>query len=196
MASKGGSWKSGKFALAVKSSSEVKGGRQPKLPDGVTAEKIGGFQTYEFKSGDNKVSLNILPDFFDPDSHSVSFSVNGSSTAGALKGREADLAALKIRRIITHDASTRPDGFKYECNAVIGDSRGATRAVAYESAGFSRPVAGRAGGTQYAIVRNGKLTPDNATLRQYETNTPAGQVAEGNYRQLRRQRDRERAINR
>lgn len=174
--------------------SSSSGGGTP-LPDGVTKLDLGdGDRNYSFDVGGNMVNLRISESLFSVDDgrYNVIFNVNGDLNVGSLQGRQADLAALKIRRIIVHDASTRPDGFKYEASAWTADGRGATRALAYANAGFSRPAGGSAGGEQFAVVKGGKLRPDTKALAKAETNLDKRR-SEFNYQSMQRERQRERA---
>ncbi|MGG6295272.1 hypothetical protein ACQ4M4_12855 [Leptolyngbya sp. AN02str] len=122
----------------------------------------GNKRVYTFRAGDKPVQLEINKN---GDSHNVVFTVAGRlSTNNSLSDGESAVAVRRLQRIIREDAKTRPEGFRYDTSAADGDRRGMVRAVAYESVGFSVPVNGQVGNTQYGVVRNGKLTPDNTRL--------------------------------
>lgn len=138
------------------------------LPNGVNlvSDNSGG-RVYEFSAGGNRVTFKVFND--DARSGSVSFTVGGGYDRGGLQGRDADRAALTVMRIFKHDVGTRSNGFKYDTIAYTGDGFGAKRAAAYERAGFSAPYGGRPGGTQFGVVKNGKLVPDKKAMREHGT---------------------------
>lgn len=145
------------------------------LPEGVTQSGEDD-REYKFEIAGQTIKFNVeegLESLFSlnlsRDDKTVDFSVGGIMLAkGQLQGRDAIKATLKIRKIMEYDASTRPDGFKYNTRAQTGDSRQNSRAALYNTVGFSRPVGGIVGKTQYAIVKDGKLVPDNKRLLSTE----------------------------
>lgn len=176
--SKGGGGSSGgKGRGGKKTQSERSAAR---LPSGVEVTDSNGLKKYDFTVGTENVQFKV----YDGDKYTrnqdgaaqVSFNVGGGAARvlGKLSPREASVAALKIAKVMKYDALTRPDGFKYTTYAVMaGDNREATRALSYQSIGFSRPVSGSIGLDQYAVVKGGKLTPDNAKVQSMDRRTPA-----------------------
>lgn len=139
------------------------------LPDGVSVRRLGTNASYDFAQDGNRVSVQISNVAGE---HIVDFSVNSRFIAATqLDASTGAQIARKVSSIVKHDASTRPDGFRYSTSAVTGDGLGASRTALYGRAGFSMPS--RAGGTQYAVVRNGRMTPSSRdgtpfTKRQIE----------------------------
>lgn len=135
--------------------------------------RIGGalpYKSYRFKTtrGDT-VTMTVVTNTANTDAN-VAFDVNGKSTDANLPQDIANAVSLRLMRHMREDARTRPNGFKYNAYAQEGDTKTGLRAVAYQAIGMSRPTYARAGNTQYATVRNGKLTPDNDALRLEEGN--------------------------
>jgi hypothetical protein len=166
----------------------------PTLPEGVRIIRDDGFtRSYRFDAAGLPVTIYVAEG-------NVGFTVNGDysrSSANRLTPEQSGVVAVKLRRIIRADAATRPDGFKYDTNAVTGDGDGSKRALAYEGAGFSRPVAGRAGGTQYGIVKNGKIVPDTKSLSKKEGASGVSQPqAERNYQSMVAERATQKAARR
>lgn len=130
------------------------------LPEGVSVRRLGGTNAiYDFEQAGNSVSVQISDVLGE---HVVDFSVNGrfSTNAGnSISSNEGASIARKVSAVMKHDASTRPDGFFYSTSAVTGDGLGQSRTAFYARAGFSFPS--RAGATQYAVVKKGRLTPSN-----------------------------------
>lgn len=113
------------------------------------------------------VGFNHITD----DESSVAFKVGNSfSKKEDLTEKEKNEIALKVLKIIQHDASTRPDQYQYKTKAHGGDGYGAARAIAYERIGqFSRPLGGNPGQYQFAVVDNQKIHPDNNRLQTLES---------------------------
>jgi tape measure domain-containing protein len=142
------------------------------LPSGVKVTEnnlVSKNRSYSFQSKSGKEvgvyfshKKNMSDVHFDIDK-SMSTKVNDMSQ------KEKDAIALKVLKIMKHDAKSRKEGYRYKTSAYTGDDYGAVRSEAYEQiAGFSRPVAGKVGGYQFAVVQGGKLTPDNKKLEQQE----------------------------
>lgn len=161
--------------------------RRSETGDGLwtSRESSEGARLYNFQIKGNDIDFHISSN------GNVSFFVNGKVTMGDLKGRDSKAAALKLRRIMKEDAATRPNGFQYDTVASTSDTFGATRSVAYELVGFSRPVGGRAGMMQFGIVRDGKLVADKRRLAGFERNYSRQQI-EQNYAEMRARRDEDR----
>lgn len=183
--SKSGSSKGGKSAgggaLSVAQKTAMGEFQQPtdttkpkfSLPDGVRAEDIttpllsgSGVlkdRNYYFKTGDLRVEVSFSET---PGSNSVSidFTVNGRFGLGSkISDRDANLIALKVAKITKYDATTRPDGFKYDASAFNSDGYGARRSLGYNKQGFTIPDSGRPGAKQYGVVKNGRIVPDTKT---------------------------------
>jgi len=130
------------------------------LPDGVTMSERFGDREYQFTQGPDRISFNV--DEPNALGANVLFRLNGSVSRDAARGTREDRlrTGLRVGRIMRADAASRPDGFRYYTNAATGDGAGAARVKLYTKAGFSSPEV--VGGIQYAVVRNGVLTPAGA----------------------------------
>jgi hypothetical protein len=130
------------------------------LPDGVTMSERFGDREYQFTQGPDRISFNVA----EPNAlgANVLFRLNGSVSRDAARGTREDRlrTGLRVGRIMRADAASRPDGFRYYTSAATGDGAGAARVKLYTKAGFSSPEV--VGGIQYAVVRNGVLTPAGA----------------------------------
>jgi hypothetical protein len=146
-----------------KRQSSIEHQRKHSLPKGVSLKeqstRVRSVRYYDFKVGKRSVSFNVADSGEGTDS-SVSFYIDKSSLRVEPESAKDNLLiALKIKRIMGFDVSTRPDGFRYKNNATVDDGMGKERARIYEKIGFSKPKGGRKGATQYAVVKNGKLSP-------------------------------------
>lgn len=154
MAGSGGRGKSG-TATAQRRAGVV-------LPEGVSVEDFDedgvAVRTYSFTAGDRPVNFIVARGSSNSDNE-VGFTVAGSfdREAGRQNRRENIQIVQNVRRIMTADAASRPDGFRYVTSASTADGLGDQRASLYARAGFSRVA--RAGENQYAIVRNGRVEP-------------------------------------
>lgn len=164
------------------------------LPKGVRRKDNGNDTTYSFKVGGEKVLVTLRGTYVRGGGieQIVEFVVGGGYAMGRLEGKAKNEAALKVLAIMKHDAKTRPDGWRYSAGAFLADQFGASRALAYERAGFSRPMANKAGGPQYAIVRNGRITPNNSAV-EAEEKLRGYVYNQADYDALRRQRKEEKA---
>ena len=134
----------------------------PVLPPGVrVSNRIPGTTEYKVAVGSN--TLNFFAEQ-GGGYMSYSFQVNGSLTrTGAVDPVASRQIANQVLRIARYDVSTRPEGTVMAVSAVTWDGAGESRARAYTAFGFSRPA--RAGDSQYAIKRDGRLQP--LTIEQF-----------------------------
>lgn len=165
-----------------------------RLPKGVKRRDNGNDTTYSFKVGGEKVLVTLRGTYVRGGGieQIVEFVVGGGYSKGRLEGKNADAVALKLLAIMKHDAKTRPDGWRYSAGAYIADQFGASRALAYQAAGFSRPMANKAGGPQFAVVRNGRIRPNPSAL-EAEEKLRGYVFNQADYDALRRQRKEEKA---
>ncbi len=130
----------------------------------LTPTQVSGYGTskrYSFSTvSGNRVEMHI--------GSSIDFDVNGSYSRREMPEAERNAISMRLMQIVSQDAKTRPNGHTYRTSAVTGDGHGMERARAYQAVGFSRPSGGVAGRSQYAVVQNGKMRPDNASLAQSE----------------------------
>lgn len=151
------------------------------LPEGVSLTQnnlLNKNRTYSFDSKTGK-KVNVQLSNKKNDSN-VAFTIDGrtENVGEKIDQKEKDAIALKVLRIIKHDAKTRKDGYRYETNAINTDNYGAARAEAYEKlGGFSRPVGGEVGNKQFAKIQQNKITPDLSRLNQEEANLKIPQQA-------------------
>lgn len=156
---------------AEQSKQEEKPKPKSTMPDGVTVDRATmrdqdepyNASFYNFRINDSTVDLVVTEgDFYAKTAGAnatVDFSVDYSmDKTGSLSGRDAVVAAIKLRRIMEHDAASRPDGYVYGVVAYSLDGFGARRQQAYEKMGFSAPIRDSRG-YQKAVVENGRLKP-------------------------------------
>jgi hypothetical protein len=129
------------------------------LPTGVSLNESDFGRVYDFEASGSKLKFKV---FGDDALASVAFEVNGSSFRPESEPRGGRAIALKVRSIMRADAASRPDGFKYVTSAARGDGLQETRARLYQAAGFT--ATNGSARSQYGIVKNGKVTPDTASL--------------------------------
>lgn len=142
------------------------------LPSGVSVEEnrlLNQKRDYSFKSKSGKdvvVNLSNKADHSD-----VAFTIDGRTDfkEGGLDQKEKDAIALKVLKIIKHDAKTRQDGYRYQLTAYNADNYGSARAQAYEKFGFTRPIGGKVGEKQFAVIRDGKIVPDQERVEGKES---------------------------
>lgn len=125
-----------------------------------------GTADYSFKVGRHTVKINFVGsssrgrNIGDYNDIGVSFSVNGSYSANSnMTKAEQDASSAKLSKIFQHHISRQQKQAIFRCSAATNDGRGAHRAYAYKTMGFSRPVGGTIGSQQVAFVRNGKVDP-------------------------------------
>lgn len=171
-------------ALKTAVGTKSKGGAASKrpvipLPSGVKRKDNGDETTYTFEAGDDILTFTIKPEprlAAANGTRMVDFEVNYSLAAGELiDNNNAVAIASKARAIMQHDASQRPNGFRYSTLAFANDDRGSARALLYSKEGFSTPGALQLEGSkgiQYAVVKNGRMVPSDANGKAI---TPARQ---------------------
>ncbi|MBW4484902.1 MAG: hypothetical protein KME14_20395 [Tildeniella torsiva UHER 1998/13D] len=145
---------------------------------------------------DTVVRVTISKYSFDQ-AYSVNFDVNGEYSATNEVRKEAStLIANQVRRVFEQHLQGVKNGTKFETAAVTSDTRGAFREAQYARFGFSfgdgatSPTIGTgvddtAGGTQYGVVKDGKLIPTDDNFKRFNK----AQLAE--YRSAIRQAMRE-----
>ncbi len=134
-----------------------------------TVDNRFGNAVYSFQTtSGNRIEMTVKQEGFEDD-FSVEFSVNNTVRRGMVPDREANAVTIRLMQLMRQDAAGRPDRTTYRVNASTQDGYGMRRAMAYEAMGFSRPFMGGAGGYQYAVVRGGKLKPDNTRLEEDES---------------------------
>lgn len=89
----------------------------------------------------------------------IGFRVNGRYVAEGLDPSVGTKIAIEVEKISKEYVASLPDGAILRTSAMIGDGKGGQRTRAYQRAGYSDPVGGRAGGTQMGFVKDGRLVP-------------------------------------
>lgn len=162
--------------------------RTAKIPDGVERIKLEGQDRfgYSFRIDDRDIFVGI-------DEGNVLFTVDYEMAMSDIPSKMQDAIAIKIKRILDYDISTRSNGYQYSTSAYTGDRYGVYRAYAYTRMGFSRPKNARAGADQFGKVQNGKLIPDDRALSQreddFEKNNQKWEDTVREFKQQRRNRN-------
>lgn len=141
-----------------------------KLPKDVEVYKDRGYRTYDFESpSGGTISLEYhkkdKSKYYD-----VEFKVDDSYDRVEMSPRDGTKIALKLSRCHQYEVSKAKDGTIYRTEPYSADGAGEGRAKWYQRMGFSAPqgppIIGQDGaevalGTQYGVVRNGRLVPSD-----------------------------------